>query len=128
MIYEFNLYSIIILHVSDGGRVAGFGRELGLLGVQRVPPRRELVAVRRIEELGVSLIEVIGDVSFCNVSEVEELEELGWLVRDRIEVDADLLGDRVLRARIVQQLLFRYCLRLLVSLVKAESCHDRTGE
>ena len=84
--------------------------------------------MRRIKELRVSLIEVIGNVSFCNVSEVEELEELGWLVRNRIEVDADLLGDWVLRARIVQQLLLRYGLRLLVGLVKAESCHDRTRE
>ena len=76
----------------------------------------------------VSLIEVICDVCFCYVSEVEELEEVGWLVRNRVEVDANLLGDWVLRACIVQQLLFRYCRRLLVGLVKAESCHDRARE
>ena len=33
LVQELDLNSIVVLHVSDGGCVAGLGRELGLLGI-----------------------------------------------------------------------------------------------
>ena len=91
--------------VPDEGDMRDIARlcgELGLLGVQRVPPRRQLVAVLRVEELRVALVEIVHEEVIRDVGKVQKLVHLWMLLDDGIEVYADLLRDRVLCTCIVQ--------------------------
>lgn len=53
--------------VCDIARLCG---KLGLLGIQRIPFRCQLVAVLRVEELWVALIEIMHDEVISNVGKV----------------------------------------------------------
>ena len=111
--------------VSDLSNVSCIRDKLGLVAIQRVPPRRVLVTVLGVEKLRVSLIEVISQVVLRDVRKVQKFQQLNWLLLDQVVFDAEFLGDWVLRARIVQKLLFWNCLRCLIDLVEAEKSHDQ---
>lgn len=125
LLNEFDLDAVLVPNEGQDSRVASLSGELGLVRVEWIPFRRELVAVLRIEELWVPIIKIVDGVRLRDVREVEEVEEICRLLRDRVKVETSLDSDWVLRTRIVQELLLRYGLWLLINLVETKGAHDK---
>ena len=81
----------------------------------------------RIKISCISLVEVLHVVCLGNVRELEEISESVRLFFYKVPIYADLLGDGVLGASIVEQRFFRGKLRLLIQFVEAEERHGEHG-
>ena len=114
-----------VFYKSYSSDISCLRRELRLIFVEGISTWRKLVTVLRVKELRVTLVEVIHKKVVGNVCEVKKIIHFRWLFSDWVEVDTNLLSDRVLSTRIVQKFLFRNSLKLLINLVKAECSHDK---
>jgi hypothetical protein len=86
--HELDFNSMVVPYKGQRRDVSGLGYELRLQRVKGVSSWRVLIAVLRIEELRVALVEIVQVVCLCDVGKVEEVEKLRWLVLDRVEIDA----------------------------------------
>ena len=103
--------------MGDRGDIPCLSQELRFFGIKGVPAWRILVAMLRVKELRVPLIEVFEFPCLRNIGEVQKVQQLTRLLLDRVEIDAELLRDGILRTCIVKQFFFWHLLGLLIGFI-----------
>jgi len=93
---------MVVLDPGYVGHVACLSGKLRLVFVQRVSSGSVLITMLWVEELRKPLVKVVFQVVVRDVGEVQEIVQFGRLLQHVVEIDADLLGDRVLSTRVVQ--------------------------